>query len=201
MHRDFRVLPEEPLGVLTPLAELVVLIGVPGPTLTYDVVFDCNVQQTSLARDALAEHNVKFCETKWRCHLVLDNLGPDPIPGCFLAVLDGLDPPDIDASGRIELESTAAGSHLRTPEHHPDLLPELIDEDRRRLGSIDRSGEFAKSLRHETCLKTHMRVSHLSLDLGAGHQCGDRIDHHHIECPGSDQHVGDLESLLTGVGL
>ena len=46
-----------------------------------------------------------------------------------------------------------------------------------------------------------MAVAHLALDLGAGHQRGDRVDHDQVERAGADQHVGDLERLLTGVGL
>ena len=46
-----------------------------------------------------------------------------------------------------------------------------------------------------------MGVAHLALDLGPGGQGGHRVDDHHVERPGADQHVGDLESLLTGVGL
>ena len=46
-----------------------------------------------------------------------------------------------------------------------------------------------------------MAVAHLALDLGAGHQRGHRVDDDQVEGAGADQHVGDLERLLTGVGL
>ena len=46
-----------------------------------------------------------------------------------------------------------------------------------------------------------MAVAHLALDLGAGHQGGDRVDDDEVERAGADQHVRDLERLLTGVGL
>ena len=46
-----------------------------------------------------------------------------------------------------------------------------------------------------------MRVAHLTFDLGARHQGGHRVDHEHVERAGADEHVGDLERLLTGVGL
>ena len=46
-----------------------------------------------------------------------------------------------------------------------------------------------------------MAVAHLALDLGARHQRGDRVDDDQVERAGADQHVGDLERLLTGVGL
>jgi hypothetical protein len=44
-------------------------------------------------------------------------------------------------------------------------------------------------------------VAHLALDLGAGHQGGHGVDDHHVERPGANEHVGDLERLLPGVGL
>jgi recombination protein RecA len=44
-------------------------------------------------------------------------------------------------------------------------------------------------------------VAHLALDLGAGHERRDRVDDDDVERAGADQHVGDLERLLPGVGL
>jgi hypothetical protein len=46
-----------------------------------------------------------------------------------------------------------------------------------------------------------MGVTHFPFDLGPRHQSGDRVDHQDIESPGADQHVGDLQRLLPGVGL
>ena len=36
---------------------------------------------------------------------------------------------------------------------------------------------------------------------GARHECGDGVDDDDVERTGADQHVGDLEGLLTGVRL
>jgi hypothetical protein len=44
-------------------------------------------------------------------------------------------------------------------------------------------------------------LSHLALDLGARHEGGDRVDDDDVQGAGADQHVGDLERLLTGVRL
>jgi hypothetical protein len=44
-------------------------------------------------------------------------------------------------------------------------------------------------------------VAHLTLDLGPRHQCGDRVDHDDVQRTGPDQHVRDLQRLLTGVWL
>ena len=46
-----------------------------------------------------------------------------------------------------------------------------------------------------------MGVAHLALDLGPGRERGDRVDDDHVDRAGADEHVGDLERLLAGVGL
>ena len=46
-----------------------------------------------------------------------------------------------------------------------------------------------------------MGVAHLAFDLGPGRQRGHRVDDEDVERAGADQHVGDLERLLPGVGL
>ena len=46
-----------------------------------------------------------------------------------------------------------------------------------------------------------MRVAHLAFDLRTRHERGDRVDDDHVERARADEHVGDLERLLTGVGL
>ena len=46
-----------------------------------------------------------------------------------------------------------------------------------------------------------MGITHLAFDLGPGHQGCHRVDDEDVERSGADQHVGDLERLLPGVGL
>ena len=46
-----------------------------------------------------------------------------------------------------------------------------------------------------------MVVTHLPFDLRFRGECGDRIDHDHIDGCRSHQHVGDLKRLFAGVGL
>ena len=46
-----------------------------------------------------------------------------------------------------------------------------------------------------------MGVAHLTFDLGPGGECRHRVDDDHVEGPGADEHVGDLERLLAGIGL
>ena len=46
-----------------------------------------------------------------------------------------------------------------------------------------------------------MAVAHLAFDLGPRCERGDRVDDEHVERARADEHVGDLERLLAGVGL
>ncbi len=49
--------------------------------------------------------------------------------------------------------------------------------------------------------KPNVRVAHLALDLGAWHQRGHRVHHHHIHRAAAHQHLDNLERLLASVGL
>ena len=69
------------------------------------------------------------------------------------------------------------------------------------LGGAEGAGDLAQRLGHQAGLEADVAVAHLALDLGAGHQRRDRVDDDDVERAGADQHVGDLERLLTGVGL
>ena len=122
LHGDLRVVAQELLGLLTSLAELVPVVGVPGAGLLDDALLDCDIKQTPFARDAIAKHDVELGEAERRGHLVLGDLGPHPVANVVGPRLDRLDSPYIDPHGRIELESAAAGGGFWRPEHHADLL-------------------------------------------------------------------------------
>ena len=93
------------------------------------------------------------------------------------------------------------GRVRHAPEHDPDLFPQLVDEDHGGLRLVERTGELAQGLGHEPGLQADVGVPHLALDLGPGHQRGDRVDDDHVDRAGADQHVGDFQRLLAGVGL
>ena len=61
--------------------------------------------------------------------------------------------------------------------------------------------QLAHGLGHQARLQADVRVAHLPLDLGPGHQRRHRVDHDDVEGRGAHQHVGDLERLLAGVRL
>ena len=63
------------------------------------------------------------------------------------------------------------------------------------------AGELAQRLAHQPGLEADVGVAHLAFDLGAGHEGGHRVDHQDVDRARADEHVGDLERLLTGVGL
>jgi hypothetical protein len=50
-------------------------------------------------------------------------------------------------------------------------------------------------------LQADVALPHLAFDLSSRDQGGHRVDDHHIESTGANEHVGDLQGLLAGVGL
>ena len=46
-----------------------------------------------------------------------------------------------------------------------------------------------------------MGIAHITFDLGSGNERGDRIDNDQFERIGANQHLDDLERLLSRVGL
>ena len=63
------------------------------------------------------------------------------------------------------------------------------------------AGELAQRLRHQARLQADVRVAHLALDLGLRHQGRHRVDRDDVDGAGAHEQLGDLERLLTGVGL
>ena len=66
---------------------------------------------------------------------------------------------------------------------------------------IQPAGELAQCLRHQTSLQTNVSVPHVTLNLGAGHQCGNGVHHHEVDRARAHQHVRNFEGLLSGIGL
>jgi hypothetical protein len=117
------------------------------------------------------------------------------------AVLQGLDAADVDAHRGVELQRPATGRGLGGAEHHADLLAELVDEDGGGLGLVERAGDLPQRLAHQAGLQTDVAVAHLTLDLRARDERGDRVDDDEVEGAGADQHVHDLQRLLAVVRL
>ena len=64
-----------------------------------------------------------------------------------------------------------------------------------------RAGQLAQRLGHEAGLQADVGVAHLAFDLGPRRERRHRVDDEDVERARADQHVGDLERLLAGVGL
>src|SRR5206468_9819113 len=111
------------------------------------------------------------------------------------------DAPNVETHGRVELERLATGGRLRIAEHDADLLAQLVDEDDRGLRARYRAGELAQRLAHEARLETHVRLTHVALDLGFRHQCGYGVDHDHVYSARPNENLADLKRLLTGIRL
>ena len=195
------VVLEEGPGILLALAELITLIGVPGTGLLHDAAIDTEVDERPLARNALAVQDVELCLLERRRHLVLHDLHARAVADCLGAALEGLDPADVEAHRRVELQCLAAGRGLRRAEHDADLLAQLVDKDAGRVRVAQRARHLAQGLAHEPGLQADVAITHLALDLGAGHKGGDRVDNNEIEGPGAHERVGDLECLLARIGL
>ena len=157
--------------------------------------------QLALARDALAVVDVELRLAEGRGDLVLDDLDLGARPDDRFAVLQRRDPADVDADRGVELERPAAGRRLGVAEHHADLLADLVDEDQARARLGDDRRQLAQGLGHQAGLEAHLRLAHLALDLGLGHEGRDRVDDDHVDRAGADEHLGDLEGLLAVVGL
>src|SRR5262245_22900012 len=201
LEHQVEVLGQELLRLLAALTELLPFVGEPRTRFLDDAEIDADVEQRAFAADALAVHDVELGLTERRRHLVLRHLDPGPVADDLGAVLDRLHPPDVETHRRVELQRPTARRRLRAAEHHADLLPQLVDEDADRPGAVEVGRELPQRLAHEPGLEADVRVAHLALDLGPRHQRRHRVDDDHVERAGADEHVGDLERLLTGVGL
>ena len=165
------------------------------------VVLDPEVEDAARGRDALAELDVELGLAERRRHLVLDDLHADPVADRLRAVLERLDPADVQALGRVELQRAAARLGLRRAEHHADLLADLVHEQAQRLRAVQVAGQLAHGLRHHPRLDADRLVAHLALELGPRRQRRHGVDRHDVDRAGAHEHVGDLERLLAVVGL
>ena len=196
------MLLEEGPGVLATLSEPhVVAVGVPGAGPSHHAHFFSQIDQQALPADAVVEHDVELALAERRRTLVLHHLYPDPIPDVLVPLLDRGDPPDVEPEGGVELESPSARRRLWIPEHHADLLANLVREDHGRFGASDGTREFSQGLGHEPCLEPHVRIAHLSLDLRTRDQGRHRVDNDHVQSARSNQRLRDLQRLLPRIGL
>jgi len=80
-------------------------------------------------------------------------------------------------------------------------MAHLVDEDDDGVRAFDVAGELAQRLGHEARLQTHLHLAHLAFDLRPRRERRDGVDDDDFHGARTHEHVGDLERLLTRVGL
>src|SRR6185437_15542429 len=187
--------------IVLALPDAIALVGVPGAGLLDDALRRAELDDLALAGDPLAVHDLELRLAEGGSHLVLHYLHARHIADDFVAVLDGADAADVEADRGVELQRVAAGGGLRIAEHHADLHADLVDEDDDGVGALDVAGELAQRLRHQPRVQAELHLTHLTFDLRLRRERRDGVDHDDVDRAGADQHVGDLERLLPGIGL
>src|SRR3982751_4000905 len=93
------------------------------------------VDQVTLAGNALAIHDVEFRLPEWRRDLVFDHLDARSVADHTVAVLYRAYPADIQPNARVKLQRFSARGRFRRAKEDTDLFAELIDEDECRPGT------------------------------------------------------------------
>src|SRR5215211_3142973 len=117
------VVAEEVAGVLAALAELVAVVGEPGPRLLDQADVHADIQQAALLGDPLAVDDIELGRAERRGQLVLDHLGPGPVADHLRTVLQRLDPAHVEADRGVELQRPPPRGGLGRPEEDTYFLP------------------------------------------------------------------------------
>src|SRR4030095_3865612 len=147
---EVRVVLQEVAGVLLALAELIAVVRVPGTGLLDEALLYADVDEPPLAAEALPPEDVELGLLERRGDLVLDDLDTGAAPDRVRALLEGLDAAagGADRPGAHARRDTRGGRRGRAVDH-ADLFAQLVDEDRRRTGVAQRTGDLAQRLAHE----------------------------------------------------
>ena len=198
---DLGMIRQEGLGILPALADLISFIGKPCAALVDDIHRDREIQNISLPGDSLSEHDVEFRFLKRRSDLVLHHLHAGAVSHDLTALLERLNPADIQPDCGIELKCPAAGGGFRISEHDAHLLTQLVDENHRTVRLADHGSELTQRLGHQSCLQANMRIAHVPVDLRLRHQSRNRVNDNNVNRTGTDHRFGDLQRLLSVIRL
>src|SRR5207237_5268190 len=102
------ILPQERLGVVATLAQALAVVAEERARRLDDPVLEPEIDQAALRRDADAVLDVELGLPERRRDLVLDDLRAHPVADRLGPLLERLDPADVDALRRVELERAAA---------------------------------------------------------------------------------------------
>ena len=169
------------LSIVTAL-ELGALIGQPSATLVDNAELDTQVDDFACARDSLAKEDFKLSLAEWRRNFVLHNFHASEVANHLVTVLELTDAADVDAYRSIELKGIATSSGLGVAEEHTQFLAQLVNEDAGGVGLRDCCSKLTQCLRHESCLQSHLALTHFALDFGLRGKCGNRVDYHNVDC-------------------
>src|SRR3712207_9431123 len=103
------------------------------------ILLEPEVEDAARRGDPLAELDVELGLLERRRDLVLHDLDADAVADGLRALLERLDPADVEALRRVELQRAATRLGLRRAEHHADLLADLVREDAERAREIGRA--------------------------------------------------------------
>src|SRR5699024_8817919 len=104
---------QEITSLFLALAELLTLIGEPGPRLLNNPGVHAEVKDRALSGNALTVEDVELGDLERRRDLILHDLQPGAVTPHILAVLQCLDAADVAANGGVELQGLTAGGRLR----------------------------------------------------------------------------------------
>src|SRR5581483_11186504 len=199
--RHLGVVAQRGLGIFPALTEPFALVGKPRAGFFVDLVFNAEVNDLARPRNALAVHDVELGFPERRRDLVLGNFHLGAIADEFFAVLDLADAADVNAHRGVKFERPPAGGRFRRPEHDPDLLANLVDEDQTGVRAADDRRQLAQRLRHQPRLQTRQAVAHVAFEFGAWGQRRDRVNDHDVNRVRAHQRFADFERLLAGIRL
>src|SRR5262245_32806022 len=188
-------------SILSPLADTLAGERVPGAGFFDDPLVGADVDQLAFFGYTAAVQDIKLRFSERWGNLVLHDLDFGTVADDIFSLLHRAGTTNVEAHRGVELERVAAGSGLRVAEHYADLHADLVDEDHQRARARDRAYQLAQCLRHQPGLQAHLRLAHLTFDLGPRHQRGHRINHDYIDRTAAHEGVGDLQGLLAIVGL
>ena len=183
------------------MADFFAAVGIPSAALFNDAGFHAHVDDLAQTGNAFAEHDVKVRLLKRWGNFVFHDLHFGFVANRRLGLFDRASAANIEAHRSVELECVAARGGLGAAKHHANLHANLVDEDHHAVGFLDRGGEFAQGLAHQTGLQAGQGITHFAFQLGLRGERGHGVDHDQIDRAGAHQAVHDLQRLLAGVGL
>src|SRR3989339_1772899 len=137
---NFWIVTEEGASRVIASAQFNFTKRVGGAGLADHTILFAQGNQLTFWRNTLVVENIKFSLFE-RCRdLVFDDLDPYSATDDFFSFFDLSDPADVQADRREEFQGLTARRGLGVAKHHPDLHPDLVDEDHHCIALGDDGG-------------------------------------------------------------